>query len=202
MSEISWLDIGCETGSFLYYLRNKYPDMKLTGMDVIPELLEHLNDGIDGKKIIPFLGDITNEQKLPKGTFDIVSMTGVIQIFDEWEGVLRNALSLLNDKGVMYMLSVFNPEPYDVFVKYKPSNQSGGVLEAGWNMISLDSIKRYCEETDFVAEVIPFEINIDIPKNKDDTVRSWTIKKDDGKRMIINGLQLVNNHYIFRIRRR
>ncbi|SKB95294.1 Methyltransferase domain-containing protein [Lachnospiraceae bacterium] len=200
-SSITWIDIGCETGSFLYYLRELYPRIEFTGMDVMSELLDHLNDDIVGKKIVPFLGDIMDKAMIPKKRFDVVSMTGVIQIFDEWEIALDNTLRLMKDTGILYMLSVFNPEPYDVFVKYKPS-VSRGELEAGWNMIAVDSIKQYGEKKGYCCDCIPFKINIDIPRNQDDPVRSWTIRKEEGDRMIINGLQLVNNHFLFKIKKR
>lgn len=198
-SRCSWLDIGCETGSFLYYLRKLYPNMCLTGMDVAQELLDHVNDGIEGERITPFLGDVTDKNKLPSDTYDIVSMTGVLQIFDDYEMILDNALSLLKNKGMFYMISLFNPEPYDVFVKYKRSGDAMDKLESGWNMFSLETMESYCKKNNYSFDAIPFEIGIDIPKKESDTIRSWTIKTLDGKRMIVNGLQLINNIYLVKI---
>ena len=34
------IDVGCATGDLLYFLANRYPQAQLTGMDVMPELIE------------------------------------------------------------------------------------------------------------------------------------------------------------------
>lgn len=36
------IDIGCETGSFLFFLRNAYQNAELIGIDILPELLKEL----------------------------------------------------------------------------------------------------------------------------------------------------------------
>ena len=65
-SSDTWLDIGCETGSFLFYLREKYKKLELFGMDVIPELLDHVNDGIvGGVRVTTYLASILDKHQLP-----------------------------------------------------------------------------------------------------------------------------------------
>lgn len=45
-SQFTLLDIGCETGSFLCFIKKNFLHSKLTGMDIMPELLERVNDTI------------------------------------------------------------------------------------------------------------------------------------------------------------
>ena len=47
-----------------------------------------------------------------------------------------------------------------------------------------------------------FEIGIDLPRRNDDYLRSWTIRLENGKRAIINGLGLLHYFSLLEIRRR
>ena len=197
---ISLLDIGCETGSFLYYLRTCYPNISLSGMDVLPELLARVNDGINkggGGEIQTFCCDISDKNTLPQKKFYIITMLGVITIFDDYKSVLNNVMSMLQDNGKMYLFSMFNPEDVDVLVRCRKSNDNGP-WERGWNCFSLTSIKHYCEENNWNCEVIPFRMPFEIPRHPDDPLRSWTEETKDGL-MIINGIQLRHNLYLLKI---
>ncbi len=59
--------------------------MQSWGADVIQELLEHVNDGITNNLIESFCADITRKETLPERQWQIVTMQGVLSIFDNWE---------------------------------------------------------------------------------------------------------------------
>lgn len=129
--KISILDIGCSNGDFLFYLSNIIPHAELSGADVMPILLEKTREDF-GKynKEIPqtYLCDIEKGEGMPKQQFDIVFMNGVIGIFDDLKNPLKNFTSLINDSGVGYIWSGFNPYPIDILIKGRvvENNEGGG----------------------------------------------------------------------------
>lgn len=201
-SEFELLDIGCETGSFLYYLRNNFPHAKLTGMDVMGDLLERVNDGIEDNQITTILADVSQRETLPKKQYDIVTLLGVLSIFDDFTDVLDNILdNLVTWEGGLYIFGMFNPYDIDVLVKVKNAEQENNVWESGWNYISKCSIEKYCQKKGVQCEFEEFQLEIDIPKHEDDPLRTWTEDMADGTKMVINGIQLVHHFYLCKIRK-
>lgn len=195
------LDVGCETGSFLAYIRKHYPDAELFGMDVMSELLDKLNSGM-GENEKPFhaiLGSIADESALPEEKFDFITMLGVMSIFEDFRPIILNLKKMLNNNGYIYIFSIFNPENLDVLIKSKKSCDNSDVWETGWNTFSIKSIEKFCEDNGLKYQFIPFELKIDIEKHEDDPLRSWTLEMKDEKKMIVNGLQLVHNFYLLKL---
>ncbi len=198
---LSVLDIGCETGSFLYFFHRKHSKIHLCGMDVMDELLDHVNDGFgEDEKISVIRGDISDKNSLPSEKFDIICMMGVIAIFDDFRLVLDNMMSLLSDQGCAYVFSGFNPEDVDVLLRCRRSNEDGP-WERGWNCFSLKSITTFCDQRSWKIEIIPFKIPFPIPKHENDPFRTWTEEMKDGL-MVINGMQMRNVFYLLKISRK
>lgn len=196
------IDIGCETGSFLLFLRNIYQNAELIGIDILPELLERVNTERDIKTV---LGDISNpdtyKDKMNElQDCDFVTMMGVHTIFDDFKPIIQNALKFLKKNGILYIFGIFNPENLDVIIRSKYSDRECN-WERGWNLFSIYSLNKYCNEIGCSVEFIPFHIEIDIPKHDNDPLRSWTIDIRDGEKMVLNGLQLVHNFYLAKIKK-
>lgn len=195
------LDVGCETGSFLHYIESLQWGAGLYGMDIMPELLQALNND---KEIhaTTYLGNIADKSTLPDIKVDIVTMLGVISIFDDYKPVIINLLDLLEDNGVIYIFGIFNPEDLDVIIKSRASNSNDDKWEVGWNLFSKKSIGLFCQKHGLECDFVPFKIGIDIAKHEGDPLRSWTVPMPDGDRMVVNGLQLIHNFYFLRIQRK
>lgn len=200
-SEFDLIDIGCETGSFLYYIRRCYKNANLYGVDVMDALLDSLRNDMRIEAHV-FLGNIDTGEGLPTTKFDVVTMLGVMSIFDDFKNAISNCVSLLKEDGYAYIFGIFNPEDIDALIKVRRSDSPKGEgWESGWNLFSIKSISTYLEGMKLRFDFIPFQIGIDIKKHGDDPLRSWTIKGRDDERLIINGIQLVHRFYILRIKR-
>ena len=202
-SKFDLIDIGCETGSFLYYMWNKYKNAELSGIDIMPELLNKVNDGIAERNIDTYLIDISDWDSVSviKKQWKIGVMSGVLSIFDDYRTVLLNALSLIKKEGTLYVFGIFNPKNVDVLIKAKKSEEKEDVWESGWNCISQKSIQLFLEEHGYICEFVPFHLNIDIEENKDDPLRTFTIKMVDKENLIVNGIQLIHNFALCKIKR-
>lgn len=192
---MSILDVGCETGSFLHYLHKSFPNAKLTGMDVMQELLDEVNLPDIGANTIKC--DISNSACIPDKKYDVITMMGVLGIFDDYKVVLDNLMSMIKNNGIVYIFSCFNPENVDMLMRCRMSGDDG-VWEKGWNVFSLASLKKHCEANGWKFDIKDFHMPFRIKKNKNDILRSWTVDIN-GELSVINGLQLIHYFYLFSI---
>ena len=196
--QLNILDIGCATGDFLYYLRSCYPNAKLTGIDVIDDLLEHAKANVPNCNFIK--GDICKKTTLPKNTYDAVFINGVHSIFDDIEDWIGNALNLVSRNGKLFVFGIFNKEDVDVLVKVKYSHQTTDEpWQSGWNCFSVKSFE-HCLETKGINSFRfhEFVLPIDILK-QEDPLRSWTFQYSDQTRGTINGSMILHNFMLLEI---
>ena len=188
-------DIGCATGDFLYYLKSLYPESELTGIDVMPELLERAAAEVPGVEFLQ--GNIVEKETLPKGRFDAVFMNGVYTIFDDFRPCLENALELADRArdGKLFVFGLFNPDDVDVLVKVRNSAQPHDApWQSGWNCFSRTSVQHHLEKLGVTSSRFhEFEIGIDLPRHESDPLRSWTFRYEDGSRGIVNGAAIVHH---------
>lgn len=104
-----------------------------------------------------------------KNQFDVVFLTGVHSIFDEYENLFDNLIEWTKDNGKVIITGLFNPFPIDVFIKYKKSGSKSSYFESGWNMFSIDSISNFLSKNKKVKSFSfdKFKINIDLDKKPD-----------------------------------
>lgn len=191
------LDIGCATGDFLFYAKDELPNFNLFGLEVMPELAKKIDFGPN-----VLVGNILDKDSLPKRKFDIITMLGVISIFDDFQPVLDNILTLMKEDSVCYIFGIFNPEDLDVIIKSRKSSEAplaSSVFESGWNCFSKKSIELYLAKKNVRCEFIPFDLGLKIEKNKDDPLRSWTEGDVNSFYIVKNGLQLIHNFYFLKI---
>jgi|TARA_B110000467_G_C18232831_1_gene429757 ubiquinone/menaquinone biosynthesis C-methylase UbiE len=196
--KIKICDVGCATGDFLYYLSNSKKNLELNGIDVRKDLLLKAKKEVKNCNFI--LGDISNLKTLPNINFDVVYMNGVLSIFDDYEKILNNFLKLIKPKGSGYIFGIFNT--YDVDVTLRIRTPSNNQWESGWNLFSKSSISKFLKEKKIQHKFFDWKINIDIPKHKDDPLRSWTFKDAKKSRLLINGIQLVHTFSLLEIKQK
>lgn len=189
------IDVGCATGDFVFYLRHRFPEISLTGMDIDSELLTRAREEVEGVNFLQ--GDITKNCLSEK--YDIIFQNGVHSIFDDFEW-LNNLLNSMTDSGRLFIFGLFNPEDLDVLIKSRPA-ASEGKWETGWNLYSKKSVLHFIESKGFNGVYRDFEIGLDLEKKPSDPLRSWTERLEDGRRIIINGLQLVNTLSLLEIKK-
>lgn len=199
LQNLEIVDVGCATGEFIYYMKKEFPNNQFTGIDILPELLEKAKEINEDQTFIDLNINAPNFNFKKK--FDFVFMNGVHSIFDDVEPWLSNLLSLRKENGYVYLFGIFNPEDLDVLIKSKKSIQID-IWETGWNLFSLATMKHEIEKHGLSYEIIPWDLMIDLNKS-DDPLRTWTLKLNaEGKRLVVNGLQLIHNFYLIKIGKR
>ncbi|MFN3171097.1 MAG: class I SAM-dependent methyltransferase [Hyphomicrobiales bacterium] len=193
-------DIGCAVGVFPNYISQRFPSMQVTGCEYDAELLSAAQANYPDLDFLQF--DLCDRSSSDENSFDVITLCGVLSIFDDYEGILDNMLYWVRPGGRLLIFNMFNPHDLDVFVKYKHSNEGlEAGLESGWNIISQKSISDSLVTRDISNfEFVKFDISVDLPRRPDDHVRSWTENHADGQRFIINGLNLLQPHHLLKIR--
>jgi len=193
------LDIGCATGEFIYYMKEQFPQVSFTGIDVMEELLLRARENCPHSEFA--YGNIIERHTLPQDQYDFVFMNGVHSIFDDHRVWLDNIKCLTKEGGHAFVFGLFNPEPVDVYVKVRMSDTKSNTdeLESGWNVISINTISNYLNEINAAYNWEEWKIGIPIEKNKTDPLRSWTIKDAVGEYIIVNGLQQVLRFFLVEI---
>lgn len=199
LDDKSICDYGCAAGEFLYYVNTLLPNVKISGIDILPELIEKARNFVPSATLK--VGSVLEVNKGQENSFDVGFLIGVHSIFDEFETAFSNIISWTKPDGKVYISGMFNPFPLDILVKYRSSEDySRNVFESGWNIFSQESVAAYLRKIPKVKSFSfeKFEISIDLPR-QDDPVRSWTIQTKDDSRHIVNGLQIIQPHYLLEI---
>lgn len=193
-------DFGCAAGEFLYYLRRLWPDVALTGYDLLPELLDKAGQRVPGVAFVQ--GSVLDPALAPASGADVTFLVGVHTIFDDFRPVFDNLIGWTRPGGRAYVFTFFNDDPIDVLVKYRHADAAEDApYESGWNIFSQRSVGRFLDGHPKVKAHTfhPFTIGVDLAKREDDPVRSWTFRDEGGRRLITNGLCLLQKQQALEI---
>ena len=189
---LEFCDFGCADGQFLN-LVSKNTNFSITGVDVHRKLLNKAKKNIDNLKIIE--GSVLNKNLFKKNSFDLITMTGVLSIFDNFTGTFNNLINWTKPGGLLIITSVFNDSDIDVFINYRNSSKKKGFNKnkSDWNIFSKKSISLFLKEKKKIMnfKFKDFKLKADIRKNKNLPHKMWTIKKENKENICVNGLSLV-----------
>jgi len=85
------LDVGCATGEFIYYLRQKFPQHKYEGIDISRAMIDQARHKMPTEKWK--CKNILDKIHKPQRQYDIVLCVGVLQIFDDFKIPVTNLFS-------------------------------------------------------------------------------------------------------------
>ena len=134
--------------------------------------------------------------------YDLSFLIGVHSIFDDFETCFSNLIKWTKPGGSVYVVGMFNPFPVDVLIKYKEAkNYESDVYESGWNIFSQQSVSEFLKKNKKVKSYSfkKFDISIDLLR-QEDLIRSWTLRDYEDNRWIINGLCILQPHYLLEIK--
>jgi SAM-dependent methyltransferase len=190
-------DVGCATGDFLYHAGRAFPGAALTGIDFYPELLERARQDVPDGEFIQ--ADVLTGENWPDQQWDAVFMNGVHSIFFEVDPWLDNVLAITKPGGRTYIFGIWNPDDVDVLtsVRYVDDPETP---RSGWNYVSKTTMHRHLERRGKQGTFTDWEIGIDLPRDKDDPMRTWTFRREDGGRTTINGAQIVHHFSLLEIK--
>lgn len=197
--QLSIADFGCATGAFVNYASSQFPDDKVIGLEYLASLVKV------GREFYPHLeilqGSILNENSLERRSVDVITVMGVLSIFDDVEPIVSNIERWIKPGGKAMIHGMFNPHDVDVFVSYRLSSNFGKhERETGWNIISQATISALFRK--YGAREIQFhefKMPEDLFPVPDDPMRSWTEKMANNDRAIFNATCLRQPQFILEV---
>jgi SAM-dependent methyltransferase len=192
--EGSIIDVGSANGELLYLLRKNLKNSKLLGLEILKPLVDMSKKKLLNYNIRIKQGSILEKKNLSKINSDITISCGVLPIFDDYKIFIDNLIYITKKGGRIYIASLFNDYPIDVFVKYKLSkNFKKNYLESGWNIFSKKTVLNYLSKKTNIKKYFfsDFSLKKELKFKKNDPVRSWTFKDSKKKLITRNGLSLI-----------
>ena len=193
------LDLGCSKGEIIYSLKEKFDNIEFTGIDISKELLDKAKKENYLKTVRFIKDDISNFSLNEK--FDIVIMSGVLSIFDDYEKFLKNVILHMKKDSIGLIFSAFNKDDIDVIMRFKNNFKKSTQWESGWNLFSLKEIKKFLKKYSNSIKIISFDIK-KILKKKENPVSSFTLELRDKSKLIMTGGNIVRDFHliIFKIK--
>ena len=194
--KLTIVDIGCANGQFPSYLNTRFEKDNVLGYEYVEELVSAARVSYPNIKFSQ--ASILDRSAISSSSCDVITLLGVLSIFDDIDPILSNLSHWIKPNGRVYIHGMFNPFDIDVFIKYRDSKKyAENIFESGWNIISQSSITRILKKYDAkFVKFYEFKISCDLKKNSEDPVRSWTEKLQNGERQIVNGICLKQPQYI------
>jgi len=193
------LDVGCASGELVHYLTNCFPSFSFVGVDVFEELI------VTAKELQPkheFLHEsVLTLPMTMNEKYDLVTVIGVMSIFDETELSLfwDRLFAVTKPGGRIIVLSPLNEYGVDAIIKHRKGDHDHvGQWEAGWNIYSTETINSILSAYPCSTELKRFQIDIDLAP-KQDPIRTWTFKTENNARQLTNGLKLLVDHYFISV---
>ena len=161
-SNTSLVDVGCAAGELIFNIKKHFPQINITGIDILQSLLDKAKKKTS-EDIIYKKKDISRKN-IKLGRYDIIILSAVLSIFDNPKIILNNLLRSLNTGGKIYIFSLFNPYPYNVYIKYEDYRNAKNILQSGLNNFSLDYIIKFFEKKNKKVKIFPFHMKKKLKK--------------------------------------
>jgi SAM-dependent methyltransferase len=183
------LDIGCATGNFLRAMVESWPDASYCGIDVSAELLAAAREAVPAAAFLE--ADAVDFE--PGQPFDVIVAAGVLSIFDEFAPVLDRWLSWLAPGGLLLVFGRFNSRPVDTIIRFR-SDRTGGEWQSGLTAYSVATVSEHLRRHDAKFTFERFVPGFTLEQHED-PIRNYTLDCDDGRRLLVNGANVVAEYH-------
>lgn len=198
LKEMTWdslCDVGCATGDFLHYIRSQHgKEKELTGIDSFDRLRDIAASRLPDCRF--YKGNIWTAEGLPEERYDVVCMSGVLNIVDDFRRPIENLAAMLNEGGTIMIFAQFDPHDCHTRVDYKIKGH-----EETMEIYSLSEVSQWLGQQGFRHTFLPFKMKAAIKERKDDPSRSYTVALADGTNGMISGIGLWIEQYLLVIDR-
>jgi SAM-dependent methyltransferase len=190
---LSLLDIGCSTGNLLYHIRNAFPELRLTGGDLMAKVIEECRAN---QRLQDIRFDVMDIFSLPTAQpFDIILANAVSVYFEpeEYERAIGSVSRALKKDAYYIAFEWLHPYPQELKITETSRSHPKGLTIFFRRYSQVEEIFRRQGFTDI--QFTPFQIPVDLPKgyifgdNADgfEDLNSYTLKTEAGARLLFRG---------------
>ena len=194
---IDVLDIGCADGIFLEALSGQKKCGLVDGLDNDSALVQRARErkyNTEHSEIYfnDVLDLLKDQNPLRDKKYDVIIASGIFAFFENLEDVSQAFSKLLKETGKIFIFNRCNSRNLDIRYSVRPTTT------AQWgqpiHVLSIDGFisslnKSFCD-----FEVQKFELDFDI-EEKDSVYAGYTIKKEDGSRMVLTRYNFQNEYF-------
>lgn len=196
--DVAILDIGCATGRTIQELSERLPLASFTGIDTSAKLLEIARDNLVGKHASMIQVDAMAFE--PQEKFDIIIASGILSVFEDFRVPLERWLSWLAPGGVMHVFGRFNSRAIDTIVRFR-NHHTNCQWEGGITAYATSTVSSYLDQLGLEHDFRRFRFRGEIPESAD-PIRTYTVNTVDGDQIVLNGANVVAEHYFLTIHNR
>ena len=191
------LDVGCASGNFIHLLRENFSEIHLDGFDISEDLID-LAKKRNLDKCNFFVSDIKTFD--PNKKYDIIIASGVMSYFEDFIKPMERFLSWLNKTGKLYIFGRFNSHDIDTIIYHRNNYHDNPKWTGGLTSYSIGSVSRFLDKKSVKYEFIHFNLSIDLD-SKDNPITTYSIMTENGKKIILNGANIIAEQYFLSIAR-
>jgi SAM-dependent methyltransferase len=197
-------DLACGAGSNLYYLSQQYPHLCLTGIDISPKLINIAKKQlviknkniIDKTEITYKIGDIYNLSNKLKNNYYGITMLQTLSWIPEYQKAFKQ-MAKLNPEWIAFSC-LMNDSLVECDIKTRDYSRTDIKYgERDYYIYSNEKMKKVLYSLGYKQfNYIPFEIDIDIPKNLNNKgMGTYTVKTENQNRLQFSGGLFLNWHF-------
>ena len=187
--DLEFLDIGCADGNLINFLSKEYINSKFHGIDIAKNLIKK-NINTNNNKF--FLGDYKKFNK--KNKYDVVIAIGVAGYVDNTTVLIKDLLKFVKKGGFIILEGGINFNGYDVHIKFRHHKSKKSKWETGFNSTSSKYVESYLKTNKLDFKYFNWDFPISIKYSKEDSkIRNRTMKDENGKFWIFNGLNYITH---------
>lgn len=192
--ELKILDACCGVGHLSSFLSVLSPQSKFLGVDGASYLIEEAQMLYKDNKNLSFeVGDVYDLPNKYKKEFDISLSWKTLSWLPYYDRML-GALIAVTKKHI-FLSSLFYDGDIDFEIRVREFKKEAGKenFNAFYNVYSFPNFKRFIERIGVQnMEARDFEIGIDLPRGSLDQMGTYTAKLENGKRLQISGVVVMN----------
>lgn len=192
-----FLDIGCAAGSFISLMASAHPEATYQGIDISEQLIGAARNREISADVDFLVADVLDFEPLEK--VDIVVASGVLSIFDDFSIPLKRWLTWLRPGGNLYIFGRFNSEHVDTITYFRNNVYESADWEGGLTSYSTQTVLSFVNQLGFEGSFKKFHLPFDLARNPLDPIRTFTVTTVDGQRLVLNGANIVAEHYFLKI---
>ena len=183
------LDVGCADGNLINFLEKFFTKCKFTGIDISQKLILKCKNS-DNKTFVKC--SYKKFTKIKK--YEVVIGLGISGYASNLILLIKDLLKFVKTGGFLVIEGGVNFNGYDVNVKFRYNKSKPLKWETGFNSISSEFLENYLKKHKLNFKYFNWDFPIPIKySNKASKIRNRTLKDENGKFWIFNGLNFITH---------
>lgn len=197
------LDIGTGKGANMCYMKSRFPNLEMLGLDINQEFIDEGNIYMERNSIEKCrleYGDIFQlDSKKFGNVYEGIISYQTLSWLPNHELALEKMVEL-NPNWISFS-SLFYEGLVDCKIEVKELLDSDGENiknTSFYNIYSLPRIQKFFEKRGYeICKYVPFHIDIDLEKPKHTHMQTYTEMLPNGKRLQLSGPLIMNWYFVF-----